>query len=35
MQLSDYEINAIRKLGQAIHEGKWSNAGLVELIKLE
>ena len=35
MQLSDYEINAIKKLGQAIHEGKWSNAGLVELIKLE
>ncbi|HAQ21133.1 MAG TPA: hypothetical protein DCR40_18150 [Prolixibacteraceae bacterium] len=35
MQLTDYEYNAIAKLGRAIHDGKWSNAGLVELIKLE
>jgi hypothetical protein len=35
MQLTEYEQKAIHKLGQAIHEGRWSNAGLVELIKLE
>lgn len=32
--LSEYELNALRKLGESIHEGKWSNDGLVELIKL-
>lgn len=34
MQLTDYEQKAIVKLGQSIHEAKWSNEGLVELIKL-
>ena len=33
-QLTDYEMNAINKLGETIHKGKWSNDGLVELIKL-
>lgn len=33
-QLTDYEMNAINKLGETIHQGKWSNDGLVELIKL-
>ena len=33
-QLSEYERNALNKLGQSIVDGKWSNAGLVELIKL-
>ena len=34
MQLSNYETKSIQKLGESIHEGKWSNEGLVELIKL-
>ena len=34
MQLTDYERNAINKLGQSVQEGKWSNDGLVQLIKL-
>ena len=34
-ELSDYERKAIIKLGESIHAGRWSNAGLVELIKLE
>lgn len=34
MQLSEYEIKALNKLGQSIQDGKWSNDGLVKLIKL-
>ena len=34
MQLTDYEHRALEKLYYAILEGKWSNDGLVELIKL-
>lgn len=33
-KLSDYERSAIYKLGQTIHDGKWSNEGLVQLIEL-
>jgi len=33
-QLSEYEQLALNKLGQSIHEGKWSNTGLVQLIEL-
>lgn len=33
-QLSEYEQLALNKLGQSIHEGKWSNDGLVQLIEL-
>jgi len=33
-QLSEYEQHALNKLGQSIHEGKWSNDGLVQLIEL-
>lgn len=32
MELSDYERKAITKLGQSIHNGQWSNEGLVQLI---
>jgi hypothetical protein len=34
MQLTDYESKAIQKLGESIHAGKWSNAGLVKLLEL-
>jgi hypothetical protein len=34
LKLSDYEILALKKLGEAIHQGKWSNEGLVQLIEL-
>ena len=34
MELSEYEKTALNKLGQTIHEGKWSNTGLVQLIEL-
>lgn len=34
MQLSEYEQKALNKLGQSIQDGRWSNEGLVELIKL-
>ena len=34
MELSQYEKTALNKLGQTIHEGKWSNTGLVQLIEL-
>lgn len=34
LQLSEYEKNALRKLGESIHEGKWSNEGMVQLIEL-
>ena len=33
-KLNDYEASALKKLGQTIQDGKWSNDGLVELIKL-
>lgn len=33
-KLSEYELLALNKLGQSIFDGKWSNDGLVELIKL-
>lgn len=33
-QLTKYESDSLKKLGQTIHEGKWSNAGLVQLIEL-
>jgi hypothetical protein len=32
--MTDYELNSLNKLGQAIEAGKWSNEGLVQLIKL-
>ena len=34
MQLSDYEIKSLQKLGESIQQGKWSNEGLVKLIEL-
>ena len=34
MQLSDYETKAINKFGQSVLNGKWSNAGLVSLLKV-
>lgn len=33
-KLSQYETLALQKLGEAIHQGKWSNDGLVQLIEL-
>ena len=33
-KLNEYEALALNKLGQTIQEGKWSNEGLVQLIKL-
>ena len=33
-KLNEYEASALKKLGQTIQDGKWSNDGLVELIKL-
>lgn len=33
-KLTEYELLAIKKLGESIHQGKWSNEALVELIKL-
>ena len=33
-KLSEYEALALNKLGQTIQDGKWSNEGLVQLIKL-
>ena len=33
-QLSEYENKALQKLGETIHDGKWSNEGLVQLIEL-
>ena len=33
MQLTDYERNAINKLGQSVQEGKWSNDALIQLIE--
>ena len=34
MELSDYERKAISKFGQSVLDGKWSNEGLVSLLKL-
>lgn len=34
MQLSDYENKALSKLGESIHDGQWSNDGMVQLIEL-
>jgi len=34
MKLSDYEQNSIDKLGHSLHNGLWSNEGLVQLIEL-
>lgn len=33
-KLTEYEQLALNKLGESIFSGKWSNEGLVELIKL-
>lgn len=33
-KLSEYENLALKKLGQSIIDGKWSNDGLVQLIEL-
>lgn len=33
-ELTQYERDSLNKLGQSIQEGKWSNAGLVQLIEL-
>lgn len=33
-QLTEYEELALNKVGQTIHDGKWSNEGLVQLIEL-
>lgn len=32
--LSEYELLALNKLGVSIHDGRWSNSGLVKLIEL-
>lgn len=34
MQLSEYEEKSLNKLLQSIHEKRWSNEGLVQLIEL-
>jgi len=34
MQLTDYEKQSLKKLGESIHSGKWSNEGMVQLIEL-
>ena len=33
-KLSEYETIALKRLGQAIQDGNWSNSGLVQLIEL-
>ena len=33
-KLSEYETLALSKLGESIHDGKWSNDGLVQLVEL-
>jgi len=33
-QLTEYVQSSLNKLGQTIHTGKWSNAGLVQLVEL-
>lgn len=32
--MTDYELNSIQKFGESVHNGKWSNNGLVQLIEL-
>ena len=34
MQLTDYELKSIGKFEKSICDGKWSNDGLVSLLKL-
>jgi len=33
-ELTKYEKDSLQKLGESIHSGRWSNAGLVQLIEL-
>ena len=33
-QLTEYELKSLNKFGESIQDGKWSNAGLVQLIEL-
>ena len=33
-QLTQYEKLALQKLGESIHQGKWSTSGMVQLIEL-
>ena len=33
-QLTEYENIVLKKLGESIHKGKWSNEGMVKLIEL-
>lgn len=33
-KLTEYETLALHKLGESIHNGKWSNEGMVQLIEL-
>jgi hypothetical protein len=33
-QLTDYEQKSLQRLGETIMEGKWSNEGMVEAVKL-
>ena len=33
-QLSEYEQKSLQKLGESVHQGKWSNDGLVQLVEL-
>ena len=33
-QLSEYQQNALNKLGESIQSGKWNNDGLVQLIEV-
>jgi hypothetical protein len=33
-KISEYESIALKKLGESIRHGKWSNDGLVQLIEL-
>jgi hypothetical protein len=34
MQLSEYEEKSLQRLGETIMEGRWSNEGMVEAVKL-
>lgn len=34
MKLTKYEFDSLQKLEEKIHENKWSNDGLVQLIEL-
>ena len=34
MKLTEYEQNSLNKLGNSIHDGKWSTEGMVQLIEL-